>query len=68
MTRMKSSISRLFSAVAKPLFMTAFVLFMCFSALSFSSCYSEKSDTMNATVQTILTRKSVRQFTAEPVT
>ena len=68
MTRMKSSISRLFNALSKPLFMPSLVFLMSFSMLSFSSCYSEKSDNMNATVQTILTRKSVRQFTAEPVT
>ena len=65
MTQMKSSVFRLFSA--KPI-MSAIALFVCFSALGFSSCCSEKTNNMNATVHTILTRKSVRQFTAEPVT
>ena len=67
MTRIKSFFG-LFSAIAKPLIMTALLLFVCLSALCFISCSSEKSENMNATVQTILTRKSVRQFTAEPIT
>lgn len=37
-------------------------------AMLCACCPEKKMDNMNATVETILTRKSVRQFTAEPVT
>lgn len=44
------------------------LLVVIFITLPICSCSTQQSNNMNTTIETILTRKSVRQFTAEPIT